>query len=121
MYPQGQIKPALRGNLVFVLAVPWVVGSPVVRDILDPIGNDFPGQPIIRLPALIHPDHHGIMYIGVNKSAICDVMCADPKMVPEDPNYAVYNRQIVANARNFFLLDPNRGFKTMPQHMVQLL
>jgi hypothetical protein len=121
IYPQNQMKPALRGHLILVLGVPWGLRSPVVRDILDPAGNDFVGQPIMRLPALIRPDHHGIVYIGVNESAICDMMLGDPQMLPEDANYAVYNRQIVSNTRNFFLLDPNRGFKTMPQHLVQLL
>ena len=121
LYPQNQIKPGLRGNLIFVLSVPWALGSPVVRDILDPSGNDFPGQKPIRFPALIRPDHHGVMYIGLNKVAICDVMLSDPQIIPEDPSFSFYNRQIVSKARNFFLLDPNRGFKTMPQHMVQLL
>ena len=121
IYPQNQIRNNLRGELICVIEVPWVSGSPVFRDIIDPAGQDSRSQTEVRFPALLRPNHHGIMYIGVNKPAVYKLMLTDPQMEPEDANYAVYNRQIITNARNFFLLDPNRGFKAMPQHLVQLL
>jgi hypothetical protein len=121
LYPRDQIKPTLRGNLICVLEVPWAPGSPVVRDVIDSIGRDFPPRSVVRFPALMHPDHHGILYVGVNKTAVYDLMLIDPQLLPIDSTYSFYNRQIVSNARNFFLLDPNRGFKTMPQHLIQLL
>jgi len=121
LYAQNQIKPHLRGRLICVLEVPWVAGTPVVRDIFDPSGNDFPGQRDLPFPALRRANHHGILYAGVSKEAVYELMLNDAQMVPEDPTYAKYNHQIVSGARNFFLLDPNRAFKAMPQHLVQLL
>ncbi len=121
IYPRDQVKSALRGELFCVLEVPWKSGSPVVRDIVDPTGRDFPGQALLRFPALMRPDYHGIVYAGVSKSAVYNLMLSDPQIVSEDPGYSRYNRKIISNARNFFLLDPNLGFKAMPQHMVQLL
>jgi len=121
VYPREQIKPELRGDLLCMIEVPWTPGSPVVRDIVDPTGRDFPNQAVSRFPALMRADHHGILYAGVSKTAVNDLMLTDPQLLPIDSAYSFYNRQIVSNARNFFLLDPNRGFKTMPQHMVQLL
>ncbi len=121
LYPQDQIKAELRGGLTCVLEVPWVSGSPVLRDIIDPSGCDFPGGCPAHFPTLRHADHHGILYSGVNKMAVFDLMLTDPRMLPDDSDYSLYNRQIISNARNFFLLDPNRGFKAMPHHLVQLL
>jgi len=119
IYPQDQIKSELRGNLVLVLEVPWAAGSPVIRRIVDPTGLDFPCTGAFC--GVLRTDHHGIMYVGVNKSAAYDLMLADPPMLLADTSYALYNRDIIRNARNFFLIDPNRGFKAMPQHMIQLL
>lgn len=121
LYPQIQIKRGLRGGLICVLEVPWSSRTPVVRRVFDPAGSEFPGQKTLSFPALLSPDHHGIMYIGVNKTSVCDLMLNDPPMPADQPDYTIYNRQIISRARNFFLVDPNRGFKAMPQHMVQLL
>ena len=120
IYPQEQIRPELGGNLAFVLEVPWSPNSPVLRNIFDPTGTEFP-RASFRLLNLERQDHHGILYAGVNRAAVCDLMLSDPQLLNEAPDYALYNRQIVANARNFFLLDPNLGFKSMPQHMAHLL
>jgi len=121
IYPQDQIKPELRGGLIFVLEVPWEAGSPVVRDIVDTTGRDFPARTRFKFPSLPRPDYHGIMYVGVNKPAVYDLMLLDPQIIPENPDYSRYNAGIIANARNFFLRDPNRGFKALPQHLAQLL
>ena len=121
IYPQTQIKHGLHGGLVCVLEVPWRASKPVVRCVLDPAGLDFPGQKALTFPSLLSPDHHGVMYVGVSKTAVCDLMLTDPPMMADQPDYTLYNRQIISRARNFFLVDPNRGFKAMPQHMVQLL
>jgi len=66
-------------------------------------------------------DYHGILYAGISKAAVYELMLSDPMMIKQDADYALYNGDIVANARNFLLLDPNLGFKSMPQHMAQLL
>ncbi|HVV71168.1 MAG TPA: hypothetical protein VHI52_06670 [Verrucomicrobiae bacterium] len=121
IYPQDQIKPALHGNLVCLLEVPWTAVTPVVRDVFDPAGGEFPNHMALRFPRPMREDHHGIMYLGVNKAAIFKLALLDPQMPIEATDYSRYNRQIISRARNFFLLDPNLGFKAMPQHMVQLL
>lgn len=121
IYPRDQIRAKLRGNLVFILEIPWASGCPVLRNIFDPTGQDFPRTIPIRFPEFMRAEHHGVLYSGVNKAAVCDLMLSDPPMIKEDADYAVYNREIVANARNFFLIDPNLGFKSMPQYMAQLL
>ena len=120
IYPREQIRSNFRGNLVFVLEVPWQAGCPVLRNIFDPTGEDFPKNPC-RFPEFSRADYHGILYAGVNKTAVYELMLSDPPLLQADADYALYNREIVAGARNFFLIDPNLGFKTMPQHMAQLL
>jgi hypothetical protein len=121
IYPRHQIRPELRGNLLFVLEVPWAPGSPVLRNIFDPTGRDFPRTSPASFPEFMRTEHHGILYAGLNKTAVYDLMLADLPVSKTDPDYAIYNRQIVANARNLLLLDPNLGFKAMPHHMAQLL
>ncbi len=120
IYPQEQIKSSLHGRLVCVLQVPWVPSSPVIRDVVDGPGRKL-NSTAVAFPALLHHDHHGILYVGVSEPAIRRLLLTDPQIQSRDPSYASYNRQIITNARNFFLQDPNLGFKTMPQHMVQLL
>ncbi len=106
---------------MLVLEVPWLPGSPVLRNIFDPTGRDFPRISPPTFSSWMSAQHHGIVYAGLNKSAVYDLMLSDPQISKTDPDYAVYNREIVANARNIFLLDPNLGFKAMPHHMAQLL
>jgi len=121
IYSQDQIRPEWRGPLAFVLEVPWVTGNPVVRNVFDPTGRDFPRTNPNGLAGSLRGEHHGILYAGVNKAAVYELMLSDPAIRTEDADYSLYNREIVANARNFFLIDPNLGFKVMPQHMAQLL
>jgi hypothetical protein len=121
IYPRHQIRLELRGDLLFVLEVPWAPGSPVLRNIFDPTGRDFPRTTPARFPEFMRTEHHGILYAGVNKAAVYDLMLTDPALMGEEGDYVFYNRDIVSNARNFFLVDPNLGFKSMPQHMTQLL
>ena len=121
IYPEEQIRPEFRGRLTLVLEVPWVPGSPVVRNIFDATGRDFPRTNAPTFSALLSTKHHGILYAGINKNAVYDLMLSDPPINQKDVDYVSYNREIVANARNLFLRDPNLGFKAMPQHMAQLL
>ena len=121
IYPEEQIRLEFRGRLVLVLEIPWLPGSPVIRHIFDATGRDFPPIDPSSFSALMSAKHHGILYMGVNKEAVCELMLSDPPITKDDADYAFYNREIVANARNLLLLDPNLGFKAMPQHMAQLL
>ena len=44
-YPQREIKPRLRGHLIYVLEIPRIPGLPVLRQIYDQTGKDFPLLP----------------------------------------------------------------------------
>jgi hypothetical protein len=121
IYPQKQIRAELRGNLFLVLEVPWAARTPVLRNMFDPDGRDFPRINSGTFLSFIQSEHHGILYAGVNKPAVCNLMLADPQMPNRDADYALYNHEIVRRARNYFLVDPNLGFKSMPDHMTQLL
>jgi hypothetical protein len=49
---------------------------------------------------------HGIVYRGVNKEAVYEVLLRDPPITLDDPQFTDYNRQIISNSRDFFLVDP---------------
>lgn len=121
IYSQRQIRHELRGHLLLVLEVPWIGMTPVVRNILDPQSRDFRLTGTGAFLSFMQREHHGILYAGVNKPAVCELMLADPSMPQGGGDYALYNHEIIARARNYFLLDPNLGFKSMPDHMAQLL
>jgi hypothetical protein len=115
IYRRDQIKPGLRGELIYFLEIPAFPGALVARQILDPSGLDFPAQPFLSAT------HHGILYQGVSKSAADDLMLLDPSVQRADPRFVFYNRDLVCNSRKFFLIDPEHGFQTMPEHTVRLL
>ncbi len=102
IYRQDQIKPQWRGRLIYVLEIPRIPGTPVLRHVFDPTGGEFPrgeGQRnnlLRRLP-------HGIIYEGVNRTAVFEVMRFDPRISPQDPAFIFYNRKVVHNSRRFFL------------------
>ncbi|HWX21662.1 MAG TPA: hypothetical protein VN578_17295 [Candidatus Binatia bacterium] len=122
IYRRDQIKPELRGNLVYLLQIPATLGTPVVRHVFDPRGVDFPASPGRRFAAgLVKNQHHGILYDGVSKAAVCDLRLEDPKLSKADPRFAFYNREVVCKSRDFFLIDPVAGLETMPDHTVRLL
>src|SRR5215467_9090754 len=95
IYPREQIRPELRGNLVFVLEIPWASGFPVLRNIFDPTGRDFPPTTPGRFPYFMRAEQHGIIYQAVNKAAVFDLMLSDPPLTKQHADYALYNREIV--------------------------
>jgi hypothetical protein len=105
VYRRHQIKPELRGPLVYLLEVARQPGLPVLRHVFDPTGRDFPngtrqaGSLLRRLP-------HGILYRGINKEAVYEVLLRDPPITLDDPQFAEYNRRIICNSREFFLVEP---------------
>lgn len=121
IYPEKQIRPELRGNLLLVFEVPWTAWTPVIRNVFDQRSQDFPWDPRGTFLSCMQPEHHGVLYAGVSKAAVYDLMLADPSLPHADSDYGLYNHEVIAGARNYFLLDPNLGFKTMPSHMAQLL
>jgi hypothetical protein len=121
VYRRDQIKPELRGNLVYFLEIPALPGAPVMRHVIDPRGMDFPDSSrFARLPGL-SGNHHGILFESVTKAAAYDLMLLDPRIQKADPRFAFYNRDIICNAREFFLIDPEGGFEGMPERTVRLL
>jgi len=118
VYTQDQVKPELRGNLIYILEVPSFPGSPILRDIFDPTGRQFPSATAARLRALIDSSYHGIMYRGVNKAAVYDVMLQDPVLLKHDPEFAIYNKAILAKARDFFLKQPQHNFNVRAEQVV---
>ena len=109
IYPKAQIKPELHGNLIYILEVPAFAGAPVLRDVFDPTGLEFPATARRRISSLFDTHYNGIVYVGLSKTAVYDVMLYDPVLLNDDTDFAFYNRQIVANARNFFLTNPNNN------------
>jgi hypothetical protein len=121
IYRRHQIKPEFRGNLVYLLEIPPLLGAPVIRHVFDPRAVDFPVSPRHRFTVLVKDRHHGIIYDGVSKLAISEFRAHDPKINRADPRFALYNRQIVCQSREFFLTDPEEGFDHLPEHTLRLL
>jgi hypothetical protein len=121
VYRRDQIKPEFQGYLICVLEVPSVSGFPVLRNILDPNGRDFPIAGREVLAALWGRRHHGVIFEGVCKSAIFELVALDPMIRVEQPQFASYNRKIILNARQFLLTDPDHSLEAMPGHNSRLL
>ena len=121
IYRRDQIKPEFRGYLICVLEVPPVTGLPVLRNILDPTGQDFPIAGREPLAALLERRHHAIVFEGVCKPAVFDLITLDPLIREERPQFLSYNRELVGNARQFLLADPDRGLPGMPARTARLL
>ena len=121
IYRRQQIKPEVRGYLICVLELPPATGLPVLRNILDPTGRDFPIAGPGALAALLEFRHHAVVFEGVCKSAVYDLVTLDPVIREERPQFMSYNREIVRNARQFLLADPDRNLKGMPEGTARLL
>jgi len=107
IYGPDQVRPALRGNLVYLLEVAATGRAPILRDIFDPSGREFPNNAPARIRALIQSGYHGVVYQGVSKAAVFDVMEHDPRILADDTTFERYNRELLENARRFFLQNPH--------------
>jgi len=121
IYRRNQIRPELRGNLVCVIEVPPAMGFPVVRNILDPASKDFATTSRQMLAELLERRHHVIIFEGVRKSAFFQLVGHDPVILKERPRFISYNREIIHNARQFLLADPDCGLEVLPQNNARLL
>ena len=120
IYGRDQIKPALRGNLVYVMEIPRDTIGPVLRHVFDPSGLEFPAGKT-QLMRLLKRLPHGIIYQGVNKAAVYDVLLSDPRIRRHDIHLHEYNRALVRNSRHFFLVDPEHPFEEMPAATAHML
>lgn len=121
IYAKDQIKPALRGRFIYLLEVATAPDTPVIRDIFDPAGREFETARFPRPRALANRVSHGIVYVGVSRTAVYDLVSFDPPVGAEDPQFTVYNRKVIANSRSFFLINPNLGFEMMPVNTLRLV
>jgi hypothetical protein len=121
VYRCNEIKPELRGNLRYLLEIPLTLGVPVLRHLVEPCGLGFLVSPRQGLTYFLHGQHHGILYDGVGQAAVQQVIQSGPGLEQADRRFAFYNRQLVCHSRNFFLLDPERGFDTLPEPTIRLL
>jgi len=121
IYPRAQIKPGFRGHLICVLEVPPVPGFPVLRSVLDTTDREFPIAGREALATMLEGRHHGLVFAGVCKSAILELITLDPVIREERPRFASYNRELVHNARHFLLADTDRVLKGLPKNTARLL
>ena len=121
IYRRDQIKPGFRGHLICVLEVPPVPGLPVMRSVLDPTGRDFPIAGREVLAAFLEGRHHGLVFAGVCKSAMLELVTLDPVIREERPRFMSYNRELVQNARHFLLAHTDRVLKGLPKNTARLL
>ena len=121
IYRREQIKPEFRGYLNCVLEVPLAPGLPVLRNILDPTGRNSPIAGRETLASLFEGPHHGVVFEGVCKSAVYELVALDPEIREERPQFSSYNREIICNAREFLLTDPEGGLEKLPESHARLL
>ena len=115
IYRPDRIKPHLRGNLIFVLEIPATPGAPVLRHIFDPSGMDVPAQPRQGITRLLAQQRHGIVFDGVSKAGIHDLMKSNPEALKSMSTAGLFQRDLVTNAQSFFLTNPDPEFDVAPE------
>jgi len=119
-YPREEIKPEIRGNLVYVLEVPRRGGAPVARHIFDKTGKSFPHASRL-MKALLSSPNNAIIFDGISKGSVYDALLCDPAIDKRDKAFVNYNRTLICSTRRFFLSRPGAGFDTLPITAVRLL
>jgi hypothetical protein len=115
------IRPDLQGNLVFLLEIPGTPGIPVLRNVFDPAGIEYPDNSYDRLQALLELGHHGIVFEGVSKAAVEALTDWEPPISCGDTQFAVYNRRLVWSALNLLLCDPVDALEQIPEPVIRML
>ena len=119
-YPREEIKPAIRGNLVYVLEIPRRGDTSVTRHIFDKTGKSFPHASKL-IPALLASANNAIIFDGISKGSVYDALLCDPAIDKRDKSFINYNRSLICSSRRFFLSRPGAGFDTLPITAVRLL
>ncbi len=103
VYPQEQIKFRLRGDLIYVFDIPRTAVRPVIREIYDVTGRDFPPVSDLNIFSVDRADSEHIIFAGVNKTSVYDVMAFDPPLLNNRPEVEQYNRLLVPECPQFLL------------------
>jgi hypothetical protein len=115
IYRPDRIKPHLRGNLIFVLEIPANPNGSVLRHIFDPSGMDFPAQPRRGITRLLAQQRQGIVFDGVSKAAIEELMKSNPEAPKSNSPSNLSRHDLVGNSRSFFLTNPEPDFEVSPE------
>lgn len=107
-YPQDQIKPKLRGDLVYALEVPQEPDAPIIRHIFGTNATNFPVLPVHGLLGLAREIGDAVVFLGVSKSAVYGVIEFDPPIRNRSADFAEYNRELVCASQKFFLTRASR-------------
>ena len=114
VYRREHIKPELRGRLIYVLEISNQPGQPLVRDIFDPTGKEFPCNTREQQLALLERKNNGIVFVGVNKAAVYDLVTQDPPIQNTADRYLDYNSSILENSLEFLLGDSSAQTQALP-------
>lgn len=120
IYRNDHIKPQWRGRLTYVLEIPRTVGTPVLRHAFDPAGEDFP-QGEEQIINLLQRLQHGIVFCGVNKAAIEQVIRSDPPLSAQEDDFLRYNHALVRNSQALFLQRSSLSSDKLPEKTARLL
>lgn len=115
------LKPDVQGDLIYLLEIPGISGVPVLRNVFDPDGIQYPANSYERLQALIEMGHHGILFEGINKVTVDALMDWEPSVTAEDTQFAIYNRRLVWSSLNLLLCDPFDALEQIPEPIVRML
>jgi hypothetical protein len=115
------IKPDFQGNLIYLLEIAGTPGVPVLRNVFDPVGIEYPANSYDRLQALLELGHHGILFEGVSKAAVEALTDWEPPISCEDTPFVVYNRRLVWSTLNLLLCNPADALEQIPEPIVRML
>ena len=109
IYSRDQIRPEYRGRLIYVLELAACVHAPILQEVFDPDGREFPAPTRERFSALIEAGYHTVVYAGLNKPAVDELMAQNPELLCADLDFRHFNRHLLLAARYSLLLDPVRS------------
>ena len=115
IFSGDRIKPKHRGDLVYMLELPGAAGVPILRDVFDHQGEQYPPGSGDRIVALMELGYHGIVFDGLNREAVDSLMAWQPKMRSDDLSFHLYNQCLIWNSMTFLLCEPEHGLGHLPE------